>query len=208
MQRTQDILTTLRMFQEENLDVRTVTLGVNLLDCADPDTARLCRKVRDKVRRHAGELVRICEGVEHRYGIPIVNRRLAFTPLASIVAGGRREAFCQIAEELDDTVEEVGVDLAGGFSALVHKGMTTSDEALIRAIPHAMSRTERLCASINVASTAAGINVSAINLIARQIRSLAQETQERDGFGAAKLSVFANMPEDNPFMAGAMLGFG
>lgn len=208
MQRTQDILTTLRMFQEENLDVRTVTLGVNLLDCADPDTTRLCRKVRSKVRRHAGQLVRVCEDVENRYGIPVVNRRLAFTPLASIVAGGRREAFCRIAEELDETVEGVGVDLAGGFSALVHKGMTAADEALIRAIPHALSRTERLCSSINVASTAAGVNVSAINLIARQILQLADETKERDGFGAAKLSVFANMPEDNPFMAGAMLGFG
>ncbi len=117
-------------------------------------------------------------------------------------------SFDKIAEELDETVEGVGVDLAGGFSALVHKGMTAADEALVRAIPYALSRTQRLCASVNVASTAAGVNVSAINLIARQILQLAEETRERDGFGAAKLSVFANMPEDNPFMAGAMLGHG
>ncbi|MFW5923853.1 MAG: PFL family protein [Planctomycetota bacterium] len=208
MQRTRDILATLRMFQEENLDVRTVTLGINLLDCADPDTERLCRKIRNKVRRLAGRLVRICEEVENRYGIPVVNRRLAFTPLSSIAAGGRQEAFCRIARELDETVKEVGVDLAGGFSALVQKGMTAADEALIRAIPHALSRTQRLCASVNVATTSAGVNVSAINLLARQIRKLADATRDRDGFGAARLSVFANMPEDNPFMAGAMLGYG
>ena len=201
-------MTTLRMFQEENLDVRTVTMGVNLLDCADPDIDRLCRKVASKVRRRAGRLVRVCEEVEHRYGIPVVNRRLAFTPLSAIAAGGSQEAFYRIAAALDEVVEEVGVDLAGGFSALVQKGLTPAEEALIRSIPRALSETNRLCGSINVATTAAGINVGAINLVASQILQLAEKTADRDGFGCAKLSIFANIPEDNPFMAGAMLGHG
>ena len=208
MLRTEDIMTTLRMFQEENLDVRTVTMGVNLLDCADPDVERLCGKIVHKIRSRAGRLVRTCEEVGNRYGIPVVNRRLAVTPVSAIAAGGSREALCQVASALDDAAGEVGVDLVGGFGALVQKGATPADLALIDAIPRALSETERVCSSINVAGTAAGINMNAINRVAERILELSEETADREGFGAAKLSVFANIPDDNPFMAGAMLGFG
>ncbi len=208
MLRTEDIMATLRMFQEEHLDVRTVTLGVNLLDCADPDVGRLCRKVGLKIRSRAGNLVRVCEALASKYGIPIVNRRLAVTPVSAIAAGGAEEAFCQIARALDEAAREVGVDLVGGFSALVQKGSTPAEEALIAAIPRALTQTERVCSCVNVASTAAGINVDAINLVADRIVELAHLTADRDGLGCAKLSVFANIPDDNPFMAGAILGFG
>ncbi|MFO8006750.1 MAG: PFL family protein [Candidatus Brocadiia bacterium] len=208
MLRTEDIMSTLRMFQEENLDVRTVTLGLNLLDCADPDVERLCRKVRQKIRSRAGRLVQICQAVGTRYGIPVVNKRIAVSPVSALGAGGAEAAFCRIAHALDEAAEEVGVDLVGGYTALVQKGTTPADEALIRSIPEALGQTERLCASVNVASTAAGINVDAVNLVAEQILRVAHATAERDGFGAAKLMVFANIPEDNPFMAGAYLGYG
>ncbi len=206
--RTEDILTTLRMVQEENLDVRTVTLGISLLDCCDPDIGRLCRKIALKITRKAGSLVRVCDEISGRYGIPIVNKRLAVTPASGLVAGGSEEALFQVARALDRSVQEVGVDLVGGFTALVQKGMTPTEEALIRAIPRSLSETERVCASVNVASTAAGINVDAINLVARQVLELARRTADHDGFGAAKLMVFANIPEDNPFMSGAYLGYG
>ncbi len=208
MLRTEDIMTTLRMFQEENLDVRTVTLGINLLDCADPEIGRLCRKVRMKIRSRAGHLVRACEEVGAKYGIPVVNKRIALSPVSALAAGGAREAFCRLAEALDEAAAEVNVDLVGGFTALVQKGMTPAEEALISSIPHALSRTERLCGSVNVAGTNAGINVDAINLVAEKIIRVAEETADRDGFGAAKLMVFANIPEDNPFMSGAYLGYG
>ena len=208
MQRTEDILTTLRMFQEEHLDVRTVTLGINLLDCCDPDVARLCRKVKLKIHSKAGGLVRACDEIGNKYGIPVVNKRVAVTPVSAIAAGGGEAALCRIAHALDEAAREVDVDLVGGFSALVQKGTTPAEEALIAALPHALSETERVCASINVASTAAGINVDAINLVAERILELAALTADRDGFGCAKLSVFANIPDDNPFMAGAMLGYG
>jgi uncharacterized protein (UPF0210 family) len=208
MLRTEDIMSTLRMFQEEHLDVRTVTLGVNLLDCVDADVAQMCRKVRLKLRGRAGSLVRACREVGARYGIPVVNKRLAVTPVSGLAAGGSEEALWRIAGELDGAAAEVGVDLVGGFTALVQKGMTAADEALIGAIPRALAETERLCSSVNVASTSAGINVDAINLVAHVILETARRTAGRDGFGAAKLMVFANIPEDNPFMAGAYHGYG
>jgi len=208
MLRTEDIMATLRMFQEEHLDVRTVTLGVNLLDCADPDIGRLCRKIGLKIRRKAGDLVRVCERLAAKYGIPVVNKRLAVTPVSALAAGGTQEAFLQIASALDAAAREVGVDLVGGFSALVQKGCTAAERALIAAIPRALSETERVCACVNVASTPAGINMDAVNLLADRILELARLTADAHGFGCAKLSVFANIPDDNPFMAGAMLGYG
>jgi hypothetical protein len=201
-------MTTLRMFQQENLDVRTVTLGINLLDCSDPDINRLCRKVSLKIRSKAGNLVHACEDVSNKYGIPVVNRRIALSPISAIAAGGGPQAFVQIAHTLDASAQEVGVDLVGGFTALVQKGMTPAEQALIEAIPEALSQTQRVCSSVNVASTAAGINVDAINLVAEKLIETARKTADRDGFGAAKLMVFANIPEDNPFMAGAYLGYG
>jgi len=208
MLKSDDILTTLRMFREENLDVRTVTLGINLLDCSDPDTERLCRKIRMKIRSRAGGLVRACEEISNKYGIPVVNRRIAVSPVSALSGGGGQQAFLKIAHALDESAAEVGIDLVGGFTALVQKGMTPFERGLIDAIPEALSETQRVCAGVNVASTAAGINVDAINLVAGKIREVAQRTADRDGFGAAKLMVFANAPEDNPFMAGAYLGYG
>jgi hypothetical protein len=208
MLRTDDIVSTLRMFQEEHLDVRTVTLGINLLDCTDPDVAQLCRKVQLKIRLKARDLVKACEEVGRRYGIPVVNKRIAVTAVSALAGGGGEEAFFQTACALDEIVREVGVDLVGGFTALVQKGMTPADEALIRSIPRVLSETERVCSSVNVASTAAGTNMDAVNLVAERLVEAAHRTADRDGFGAAKLSVFANIPEDNPFMAGAYLGFG
>ena len=207
MLRTEDIMGTLRMFQEEHLDVRTVTLGINLLDCADPDVERLCRKVALKIQSRAADMVRVCREVGNKYGIPIVNKRIALSPVSALAAGGKEEAFVRIAHALDRAAKEVGVDLVGGFTALVQKGMTPGEEALIHAMPRALSETERVCASVNVASTAAGVNVDAINMVAVQIVDMAQRTAARDGFAAAKLVVFANIP-DNPFMAGAYLGYG
>jgi uncharacterized protein (UPF0210 family) len=196
------------MFQEENLDVRAVTLGVNLCDCIDPDINQLCRKVRTKIARRAGSLVRVCEEVGKKYRVPIVNKRLAVSAAAGLAAGGTEEAFVQIAHALDAAAQEVGVDLVGGFTALVQKGMTPAEEALITSLPRALGETQRVCSSVNVASTAAGINVDAVNLVARKVVELAHATAHVDGFGAAKLVVFANMPEDNPFMAGGYLGYG
>jgi len=201
-------MATLRMFREENLDVRTVTLGVNLLDCSDPDVDRLCRKVSLKIRGKAGSFVRVCEEIGNKYGIPIVNKRLAVTPVSALAAGGGGEALFRIAGALEEAAREAGVDLVGGFTALVQKGMTPAEEALIRAIPRVLSETERVCASVNVATTDAGINMDAVNLVALQVLEAARMSADRDGFGAAKLMVFANIPEDNPFMAGAYLGYG
>jgi uncharacterized protein (UPF0210 family) len=208
MLRTEDIMSTLRMFQEEHLDVRTVTLGINLLDCADPDVERLCRKVAMKIQSRAADMVRVCREVGNKYGIPIVNKRIALSPVSALAGGGTEEAFVRIAHALDRAVREVGVDLVGGFTALVQKGMTPAEHALIQAMPRALSETERVCSSVNVASTPAGINMDAINLVAEKILEMAKRSADRDGFAAAKLVVFANIPEDNPFMAGAYLGYG
>jgi len=208
MLRSEDIIATLRMFQQENLDVRTVTLGINLMDCSTPDIDHLCRKVVHKIKSTAGALVRVCDETASKYGIPVVNKRVAVSPVSAVAAGGGPEAFVRIAGALDEAASEVKVDLVGGFSALVQKGMTPSERALIAAIPRALSETERVCSSLNVASTKAGVNMDAINLIGGRILELAHRTAERDGFGCAKLMVFANMPEDNPFMAGAYMGHG
>ena len=208
MLRSEDIIATLRMFQQENLDVRTVTLGINLMDCSTPDIDQLCRKISHKIKSKAADLVRVCDRTGSKYGIPVVNKRIAVSPISAVAAGGAEEAFVRIARTLDEAAAEVKVDLVGGFSALVQKGMTPSERALIEAIPRALSETERVCSSLNVASTKAGVNMDAINLIAGQILELARRTAKRDGFGAAKLMVFANMPEDNPFMAGAYHGHG
>ena len=208
MLRSEDIIATLRMFQQESLDVRTVTLGINLMDCSTPDVDQLCRKIAHKIHTRAGGLVRVCERTAAKYGIPVVNRRIAVSPISAVAPGCGPEAFVRIAKTLDRLASEVNVDLVGGFTALVQKGMTPSEEALIHSIPRSLSETERVCSSLNVATTKAGVNMDAINLVAGKILELAQRTADRDGFGAAKLMVFANIPEDNPFMAGAYMGYG
>jgi uncharacterized protein (UPF0210 family) len=203
-----EVIATLEMLRSENLDVRTVTLGVSLFDCASQDVEDFCARIRAKITRLAGSLVAVCDEVGLRYGIPVVNKRIAVSPIA--VAAGRATpaGMFQVAEALDEVARELGIDFVGGFSALVEKGFAHGDRALIEAIPEALARTERVCSSINVASTAAGINMDAVALMGRTIKLAAERTRDRDGIGCAKLVVFANIPQDVPFMAGAYLGVG
>ncbi len=208
MLRTEDILLTLRMFQEENLDVRTVTMGVNLLDCSSPSLDALCRKVHHKVRHVAGRMVETGRRTADRYGIPIVNYRVAVTPISLVAAGHDAAGMVRVAQALDEAARDIGVDFLGGYSVMAHKHAGEADRALIESLPEALSSTERVCGSANVASTRAGINVSAIVDIARSLMDLSARTADVDGFGCAKFVVFANIPEDSPFMAGAVHGVG
>ncbi|VBB42832.1 conserved hypothetical protein [uncultured Desulfatiglans sp.] len=204
----QDILATLEMLKVEHLDVRTVTLGISLFDCASDDPDRFMARIREKILGLAAPLVQVCAEVGEKYGIPVVNKRIAVSPLAVAGAPFSAHGFVRIAQALDRTAREVGVDFIGGFSALVEKGFTTGDRALIESLPEALSRTERLCASVNVASTRAGINMDAVYLMGRTIKAAAAASAGADGIACAKLCVFANIPQDIPFMAGAYLGVG
>lgn len=208
MLRTEEILATIHMLHAEHLDVRTVTLGLNLDDCASHDAALMCRKVARKIRSRACRLVETCDRVGSKYGIPVINKRLAISPAAVLLAGHGTSAAVALAQTLDEAAEAVHVDLVGGLTALVHKGITPADEILIDALPQALASTQRVCASVNVATRRAGINMDAVGRMGRQIRAVAEATADANGFGAAKLVVFANIPEDNPFMAGAYLGSG
>ncbi len=205
---SEEILETVGMIAEDRLDVRTVTLGISLWDCSDPDPAACARKIRDKIRFCAGKLAPVARDLERTYGIPIVNTRVSLTPLAWIVPSRDPAAFLDVARAVDEAGAEVGVNFVGGFTALVHKGSTEVDRALVAAIPEALSSTERLCASVSVASTRAGINMDACLEMGRVIAETARRTADREGVGCAKLVVFANPVEDNPFMAGAFLGPG
>ena len=208
MLNTQDIMETIRMIREENLDIRTVTMGISLLDCVSDDEGRLRDRVYDKITKTAERLVPTAETLERTYGIPIVNKRVSVTPVYAIGAGLRTDGFVRLAETLERAADALGVNFIGGFSALVQKGETRGAHHLIEAIPEALSVTERVCSSVNVASTKAGINMDAVAGMGRIIKETAYRTRERDSIGCAKLVVFANMPEDNPFMAGAVHGFG
>ncbi len=205
---TEDILKTVEMIQIENLDVRAVTMGINLLGCADGDSGKMLRNVRSRIHSAAGNLVACCESVSDKYGIPIVNKRLAISPASALLEAHDERTALPLARVLDESAAEVGVDLIGGFGALVQKGFSDGDRRLINAIPEVLSSTSRVCATVCVASTKAGINMDAVRLMAAQIKDAAERTREQNGFGAAKLCVFANIPEDNPFMAGAYLGAG
>jgi uncharacterized protein (UPF0210 family) len=203
-----EVLATLEMLRSENLDVRTVTLGVSLFDCASEDPGRFIERVRTKITRLAAQLVDVCDEVGLGYGIPIVNKRISVSPIAVAAGGFSARQMCAVAAGLDEIAGELRCDFLGGFSALVEKGFTNGDRALIEAIPEALARTGRICSSVNVASTAAGINMDAVALMGRTIRQAAELTADRDGIGCAKLVVFANIPQDVPFMAGAYLGVG
>lgn len=205
---TEDILKTIEMIQIENLDVRAVTMGINLLGCADGDTGKMLRKVRSRIHSAAGDLVACCDEVAAKYGIPIVNKRLAVSPASMLLEGHGPELCLPLAKALDEAARDVAVDLIGGYSALVQKGFSEGDRRLIDSLPDVLTATERVCASVNVATTKAGINMDAVRLMGRQIKAAADRSAGHDGFAAAKLVVFANIPEDNPFMAGAMLGPG
>ncbi len=203
-----EILSTLEMLESEHLDVRTVTLGLNLFDCASDDIGRLQEKIRGRIRGLAGRLVPVCDAVGDKYGIPVVNKRIAVSPMAAVAAPFPPEQLVTVAQTLDQAAREVNVDFIGGFSALVEKGMAAGDRSLIEAIPEALAETDRVCASVNVASSKAGINVDAVFLMGQTIKRAAERTAGRDGIGCAKLCVFANIPQDVPFMAGAYLGVG
>ncbi|MGO0122709.1 PFL family protein [Desulfothermobacter acidiphilus] len=204
----QEILETIKMVQEENLDIRTITLGISLRDCADPDLQRCSCKIYDKITRLAARLVAVGNEIEQEYGIPIVNQRLAVTPIALVAEAAVTEDYLSLAQTLERAAQAVGVDFIGGFSALVHKGFTRGDRLLVESIPAALAATERVCASVNVATTKAGINMDAVALMGHVIKETALLTADRQGIGAARLVVFANAPEDNPFMAGAFHGVG
>ena len=203
-----EVAETNAMIDKENLDVRTITMGISLLDCIDPDLQTLKRKIHDKIYSSAKDLVRTGEEISRDYGIPIVNKRVSVTPIALVGGAACRtpEDFVEIAVTLDQVAEEIGINFLGGFSALVSKGMTPADELLIRAIPEALAQTERVCASVNVGSTKTGINMDAVRMMGTVIRQAAEKTADRDSLGATKLVVFCNAPDDNPFMAGAFHG--
>jgi uncharacterized protein (UPF0210 family) len=208
MLRTDEILSTVQMLQGEHLDVRTVTLAVNIDDCASAEAEAMCRKVHQKLVARAGRLVETCDRVSAKYGIPIVNKRLAISPASHVLAGHDGACAMMLAEALDSAAAQCRVDLVGGFTALVHKGISRGDATVIDSLPRVLSGTRRVCASVNVASRRAGINMDAVERMGRAIVQIAQASRDSSGFGCAKLVVFANMPEDNPFMAGAYMGEG
>ncbi len=208
MLNTGDILETIRMISEENLDIRTVTMGISLFDCITDDEERLKTKIYDKITSSAKRLVSVCEGLERKFGIPIVNKRISLTPISYIGAGLSPEGFVELAQVLDRAAGELGVNFIGGFSAHVQKGAIKGASSLIEAIPEALNVTSKVCSSVNVASTKAGINMDAVKKMGEVIKRTAYLTRDRDSIGCAKLVVFANIPEDNPFMAGAVHGIG
>ena len=204
----EEIVETLLMITQQNLDIRTVTLGLSLSECADSDVDRMAAKVYDTVCARGERLVPVAEEIQSEYGIPIVNRRIAVTPIAQLAGACDACDISPIAHALDRAAVQVGVDFIGGFSALVQKGIGAGDKRVIDSIPTALATTERVCSSVNVASTRAGINMDAVLRMAEVVRETAERTADRDSFGCGKLVIFCNMVEDNPFMAGAVHGAG
>lgn len=203
-----EVVETNNMIEKENLDVRTITMGISLLDCIDSDLTRVKQKIYDKIYEAAKDLVKVGEEISREYGIPIVNKRISVTPIALVggAACKKEEDFAELAETLDEVAHKVGVNFIGGYSALVSKGMTRADELLIRSIPLALARTKRVCSSVNLGSTRTGINMDAVRLMGEIVKRTAEYTKEEDSLGCAKLVVFCNAPDDNPFMAGAFHG--
>ena len=202
-----DILETIKMIQEENLDIRTITMGISLLDCIDSDTDRACDKVYDKIMRKAEKLVKTGEDIEKQYGIPIINKRISVTPIA-MVAAATGKSPVKFAHALQRAADGTGVNYIGGYSALVHKGFSAGDRELIESIPQALAETTNVCSSVNIGSTRAGINMDAVAMMGKTIVDAAKATKDDHCFGAAKIVVFCNAVEDNPFMAGAFHGVG
>lgn len=205
---TKDILETINMVKEENLDIRTVTMGISLLDCASDDPEKAARRVYDKITKKAEKLVPTAEQIEKEYGIPIINKRVSVTPVSLI--GGRysEQDYINFAKALDRAADTLGINFIGGYGALVQKGFTEADKKLIASIPEALAQTGKVCSSVNVASTKAGINMDAVAMMGKIIKKAAYLTRDNDCIGCAKFVVFANVPEDNPFMAGAFHGTG
>ena len=203
-----EILQTLNMFNQQHLDIRTITMGISLLDCADPDPKAACRKVYDKICKKAEHLVATGQTIEKEFGIPIVNKRVSVTPISLVASASNTENYAPFAAALDKAAKTVGINFIGGFSALVQKGFTASDRKLIASIPEALAATKMVCSSVNIGSTKAGINMDAVALMGRQVQKAAFLTKDNQCMGAAKLVVFCNAVEDNPFMAGAFHGVG
>ncbi|GHV77348.1 UPF0210 protein [Spirochaetia bacterium] len=203
-----EIRETVDMFMRHKLDIRAITLGVSLLDCAAATGAETRRRIREKLLKVAGPLVKVGREIEVEYGIPIINKRVSVTPIALIAASSDDEQYTPYAQTLDEVAKELAIDFVGGFSALVQKGFSTGDRRLVDSIPEALSVTDRVCASVNVASTKSGINMDAVRRMGEIVKAAAKLTADRDGLGCAKLVVFCNAPEDNPFMAGAFHGPG
>lgn len=203
-----DVLETIKMIQEDNLDVRTITMGISLLDCIDPDIDKACTKIYDKITTYAKDLVKTGEDIEAEYGIPIINKRISVTPVAMLAAACQQMNPVRFAYTLEKAARETGVNFIGGYSALVQKGFGPGDYALIDSIPQALSETEHVCSSVNVGSTKTGINMDAVAMMGKIVRKTAEITADRDCIGCAKLVVFCNAPDDNPFMAGAFHGPG
>ena len=207
MLNTGDILETIKMIQEENLDIRTITMGISLLDCIDGDIDAACGKIYEKMMRKAENLVKTGEDIEKQYGIPIINKRISVTPIAMVAAATKRSPV-KFAKTLQRVAEGTGVNYIGGYSALVHKGLSAGDRELIESIPEALAETTNVCSSVNIGSTKAGINMDAVAMMGKIIMQSAEATKDDHCFGAAKIVVFCNAPEDNPFMAGAFHGVG
>ena len=205
---TADILETISMIREENLDIRTITMGISLLDCATDDPKCLCDKIYDKITRTAERIVPVGEAIEKEYGIPIINKRVSVTPISLVGGELKPEDYLEVAKTLDRAAKTLGINFIGGFGALVHKGMTRKDENLLSIIPEALTETDFVCSSVNVATTKAGINMDAVKKMGEIIKRTAYLTRDKDSLGCAKFVVFANVPEDNPFMAGAFHGVG
>jgi uncharacterized protein (UPF0210 family) len=203
-----EIKETIDMFLRHKLDIRAITLGVSLLDCISPSGETTRKKIKDKLLRVAGPLVKTGCDIETEFGIPIINKRLSVTPIAIVASSCDEEDFTPFAKTLDESAKELGIDFIGGFSALVQKGLTTGDERLIKSLPSALSQTDQVCASVNVASSKSGINMDAVRMMGEIIKKTAEATAAKDGLGCVKLVVFCNAPEDNPFMAGAFHGIG
>ena len=208
MYNTHDILETIKMIEEEHLDIRTVTMGISLLDCIDSDIDKACEKVYRKITTCAAELVPVCRKIEKKYGIPIINKRIAVTPIAMLASACQTSKVVKFALTLEKAANAMGVNFIGGYSALVGKGFAAGDYALIESIPEALSITDHVCSSVNIGSTKAGLNMDAVKMMGKIVRSAAELTADRNCIGAAKLVVFCNAPEDNPFMAGAFHGVG
>lgn len=203
-----EIMETMKMVELENLDIRTITMGISLRDCCGPDINVVAKNIYDKITRVAKDLVKTGDAIAQEFGVPIINKRISVTPISMVAESCNADDYVLIAEALDKAAAEVGVNFIGGFSALVHKGFTKGDKILIDSIPQALAITERVCASVNIGTTKAGINMDAVLLMGQTVKKCAELTADRDGLGCAKLVVFCNVPEDNPFMAGAFHGIG
>lgn len=205
---SQEIMETIRMISKENLDIRTITMGISLRDCISEDPNRAATKIYDKILRYGENLVSVGEGISREYGIPIINKRIAVTPVSLLSEALRPGEEIVLAKSLDRAGKAIGADFVGGYSALVHKAMTPNEERFIRSIPQALSETDIVCSSVNVGSSKAGINMDAVALVGQMVKELAKATADQDGFGCAKFVAFCNAVEDNPFMAGAFQGVG